>query len=118
MEFKRYENSAYTVCELLGEGRLVSTTQDALDLMGEAGARGIVVREDQVHPDFFRLRTGLAGEMLQKFTNYGIGFAIIGDFAKYTSKPLRDFIYESNRTGQVLFVSSIEEALAAWASNV
>ena len=31
--------------------------------------------------------------------------AIIGDFSGYTSKPLRDFIYESNNGNQVFFVS-------------
>ena len=37
----------------------------------------------------------IAGDILQKFVNYGIKFAIFGDFTGYTSKPLKDFIYES-----------------------
>ncbi|MCG8570426.1 MAG: DUF4180 domain-containing protein [Spirochaetes bacterium] len=37
--------------------------------------------------------------------------AIIGDFSIYSSKSLKDFIYESNKTGQVIFVDSLESAL-------
>lgn len=37
--------------------------------------------------------------------------AIYGDFSRYTSKPLRDFIYESNRGRHCFFAASREEAL-------
>ena len=37
--------------------------------------------------------------------------AIAGDFTKYTSKPLRDFIYQSNKGRDIFFASSIEEAV-------
>ena len=37
--------------------------------------------------------------------------AIVGDFSGYTSKPLRDFIYESNNGSHVFFVATVEEAL-------
>ena len=30
-------------------------------------------------------------------------FAIYGDFSKYTSKPLRDFMYESNKGNDMYF---------------
>ena len=56
-------------------------------------------------------RTGLAGEILQKFTNYQIKAAVYGDYSRYTSKPLRDFIFESNRGGQFFFVATREEAI-------
>ena len=57
------------------------------------------------------LSTGLAGEILQKFVNYGGRIAIYGDYSHYTSKPLKDFIYESNNGKDVFFVSSLEEAV-------
>ncbi len=37
--------------------------------------------------------------------------AIIGDFSGYTSKPLKDFIYESNNGKDVFFVGSEQEAV-------
>ena len=61
--------------------------------------------------DFFVLSTGLAGEILQKFVNYGGRIAIYSDYSHYTSKPLKDFIYESNNGKDVFFVSSLEEAV-------
>lgn len=63
--------------------------------------------------EFFILSTGLAGAILQKFTTYQIKVGIYGDFSTYTtsSKPLRDFIYESNNGHDVFFVGTEQEAL-------
>lgn len=61
--------------------------------------------------DFFILSRGLAGEILQKYANYHIRIAIYGDYSHYTSKPLRDFIYESNKGTSVFFVATLDEAL-------
>ena len=113
MELLRHGTGDETIAELRGEGVLVSNTGDALDLIGNAGARSIVLRAGQLHPDFFKLRTGLAGDILQKFTNYRVRLAIIGDFGKLQSPALRDFIRESNDDGQISFVASLEDALAA-----
>ena len=60
---------------------------------------------------FFRLSSGLAGEVLQKFVNYQMRLAIVGDFSHYTSKPLQDFIRESNQGSQVGFLPTEEAAL-------
>ena len=63
----------------------------------------------RLSPDFLRLSTGLAGEVLQKFVNYGLRVAIVGDVsaAAAASAPLRDFIGESNRGGHVWFVPDL-----------
>lgn len=53
----------------------------------------------------------IAGDILQKFVNYGIKLAIFGDFSKYTSKPLKDFIYECNQGQDVFFVKDEAEAI-------
>ena len=37
--------------------------------------------------------------------------AIYGDYSRYTSKPLRDFLYESNQGRDFFFVATREEAL-------
>ena len=55
--------------------------------------------------------SGLAGEILQKYVNYGGRIAIYGDFSQYTGKPLKDFIYESNKGHDVFFASTEEEAI-------
>jgi hypothetical protein len=101
------------LAEIISDEVLIHETQDAIDLMGESnylGSRKIIMNEKNVIPEFFDLKTGIAGEILQKFSTYHMKVAIVGDYSKYASKSLRDFISESNRHGQINFVSSIEEA--------
>lgn len=93
----------------------ISDVQSALDFMMsvnyETGSHSIVINKDAIIKDFFVLSTGVAGEILQKFINYCFKLAIVGDFSGYTSKPLKDFIYESNNGRDIFFVSSEEEAV-------
>lgn len=92
-------------------GPLLAQESDALDIIGEAfgqQAELIAIPAGRLSPDFFRLGTGLAGAMLQKFTNYQLRVAIVGDISAFTDKsaPLQDFVRESNRRGQVRFLGS------------
>lgn len=73
----------------------------------------IILYEHNLPPAFFDLKTKLAGDILQKFSTYNGRLAIIGDFSKYDSKSLADFIYESNKQGRINFVSTLEDAKAA-----
>ena len=93
-------------------GSLLTQESDALDIIGEAfgqQAALVVIPIERLSPDFFRL--GLAGAILQKFTNYQMRVAIIGDISGFTAKsgPLRDFVHESNRRGLVRFLASTAE---------
>lgn len=94
---------------------VVKDTQSALDLIAsvqyETDCEKIIVYKSCVTPDFFVLSTGIASEILQKFINYHKKIAIVGDYSKNTSKPLKDFIYESNSGNSIYFVPSLEEAL-------
>ena len=109
-----YENSDQKIAEYERGSRRVCDTQDALDVMADANTRGatsqILYKED-IDPAFFDLKTGLAGEILQKYSNYRNRLAIIGDFSRYKSRALKDFIYESNRGGTVFFMPDLESAL-------
>lgn len=77
----------------------------------ETGASKLVLDKKLFCEDFFILSTGVAGEILQKFMNYHVKAAIYGDYSHYTSKPLKDFIYESNHGSNFFFVSTEEEAI-------
>ena len=48
---------------------------------------------------------------MQKFVNYQAKLAIFGDYSKYTSKPLKDFIFESNKGKNVFFVDDENQAI-------
>ena len=54
---------------------------------------------------------GIGNAIATKLADGGMKVAIVGDFSRYTSKPLQDFIRESNRGKTVFFVSSESEAL-------
>lgn len=77
----------------------------------EVKTANIIIDKKLVTDDFFILSTGLAGEILQKFVTYGGRIAIFGDYSHYTSKPLKDFIYESNKGKDVFFAATEEEAI-------
>jgi hypothetical protein len=101
------------VAEITSESLIISNVQDALNLIGNCsykGATKVIVQEKNIIPAFFDLKTGIAGEVLQKFSTYGLSLAIVGDFSKYASKSLKDFIYESNKGSRVNFLSSVPEA--------
>ena len=95
--------------------KVITDTQSALDLLMSAkysvGTKNIVIDKTLVADDFFILSKGIAGEILQKFINYGGRIAIYGDYSCYTSKPLKDFIYESNKGKDVFFVATKEQAI-------
>jgi hypothetical protein len=102
------------IARILPEGIIIQNEQDALDLIANCyynGASRLLIHETQIHPDFFDLKTGIAGEILQKFSNYQSQLAIIGDFSRYTSKSLQDFIRESNRQGRIFFVEDEENGI-------
>ncbi|CAN7757194.1 DUF4180 domain-containing protein [Paenibacillus sp. LjRoot153] len=96
---------------------LISNGQDALDLMASirylTGCDKFIIHQWNVTEDFFELKTKLAGDVLQKYTNYQMKMAVIGDFDQYDSKSLRDFIYECNHGKQFFFVADEQAALDA-----
>lgn len=94
---------------------IIKDVQSAIDFIMttkyETNCKKIALNKNAVVEDFFILSKGLAGEILQKFINYQIKFAVYGDYSKYTSKPLKDFIYESNNGRDIFFVENEDEAI-------
>jgi hypothetical protein len=96
------------------DGPKIGRPQDALDLVSDAWehqASVVAVPVSQFDPEFFPLRTGKAGEFIQKMVNYRCKLAIVGDLSKQiaASDALRDFVRECNRGSQALFVADMEE---------
>lgn len=90
---------------------VASAMNFVMDIKCKTKCDKIALNKSAITEDFFILSSGLAGEILQKFVNYGIKFAIYGDYSKYISKPLKDFIYESNQGKDVFFVANEDEAI-------
>lgn len=113
MEIKINQINGINIAEVISDEIVINNVQDAIDLMANCNyqdAGNIILKDTNITKDFFDLKTRLAGEILQKFSNYRVRLAITGDFSKYPGKSLRDFIYESNKQGRIFFVSNTEEA--------
>ncbi len=115
MQIKTHEIQNTKVAEVTSDSIIINSIEDGIDLLGNIYYQGfdrLIVYEKNITPEFFDLKTKIAGEILQKFSNYRMRLAIVGNFDKYNSKSLRDFMYESNKGRMVNFVNSFEEALA------
>ncbi|HZG02730.1 MAG TPA: DUF4180 domain-containing protein [Streptomyces sp.] len=96
------------------KGGTIGDERDALDLIGDAtyqGARWVAVPAGRFAEEFFRLRSRVAGDIVQKFANYRLGLVVLGDVSAHTaaSPALRDFVRECNRGRQTWFVADTEE---------
>ncbi len=96
-----------------GEGPKLDE-RSANDFLGEAwsaDATWLAVPLERLAPGFLDLKTRMAGEVIQKFTNYRVGVAFVGDIAPWTeaSNSLRDFVHESNQGRAVWFVRDLAE---------
>ena len=115
MDITKIEKNGVTCAVVNSEKTVITDAQSALDLlmtiMYDVDSQNIVISKELIAENFFILSTGLAGEILQKYINYGGRIAIYGDYSQYTSKPLKDFIYESNKGRDVFFVATEDEAI-------
>lgn len=111
MNIKKINNIAVVKSDKI----IIKDTQSAMDFIMtikyETECSKIALNKEAITDDFFILSKGIAGEILQKFINYQIKFAVYGDYSKYTSKPLKDFIYESNNGKDIFFVKDTDEAV-------
>ena len=103
-----------TVLECSPDGALVDGDRAAMDLIAEAmghDAELVALPVERLPDEFFSLRSGLAGIVAQKFVNYRMRLAVVGDVTAHVerSTALRDFVRETNRGNQLWFVASRAE---------
>ncbi|MGI8311385.1 DUF4180 domain-containing protein [Saccharopolyspora hattusasensis] len=98
------------VCDPAGPP--VTTTQDALDLIGAsyADAEVVAVPASRLDERFFTLGTRFAGEVMQKFVNYRVRLVVVGDISRHlaASSALRALVHESNKADHVWFVPDLD----------
>src|SRR5262249_53477860 len=103
------ELNGHRLLMLEDAGPALTRVQDMLDLIGEALSQrvsAIVVPVARLDGEFFRLRSGVAGDLTQKIVNYRLKLAILGDISALTagSTALSDFVRESNRGHSIFFL--------------
>ncbi|MCA0366291.1 MAG: DUF4180 domain-containing protein [Bacteroidetes bacterium] len=107
MEIIEQIEDGIRVAKIKSEAILIHNLDDATQLLGDIYYQGfdkIILDEQHICPDFFDLKTKLAGEILQKFSNFKMKLEIVGNWGKYESKSLQDFIFESNKGTLINFV--------------
>ncbi len=114
MEIHPHAVNNLNVAEVTADQIVVSSIDEGSDLLADLYYQqydAIILHEANITPNFFDLKTRLAGELLQKFSNFRMRLFIIGSFGNVESKSLHDFIFESNKGKLVNFVGSVEEVL-------
>lgn len=98
---------------LAADGPRLRTSRDATDVMSEGlapSAFWIATPVSRPADDFFRLRAGVAGEVVSKLVGYAMNAAFLGGVSQRvaTSDSFRDFVREANR-GRDLGLSPISK---------
>ncbi len=89
-----------------------SSERDILDVMGlfgEVGASLLLISDGALHPDFFDLSTGLAGEISLKLSTYRVKTAIVVDIESVPSQRFREWAAECNRGREIYFCTDRHE---------
>lgn len=115
MEINVIKINNVEIANVISNELLIKDVESALDLMAtvryETDCDRIIINKSAISENFFDLSTKLAGDILQKYINYKMKIAIIGDFSVYTSKSLRDFIYECNNGKDIFFLPNENQAI-------
>lgn len=115
MEIKKVVIGGINIALVRSDTVVISDVQTELDLMAtvqyEVDAKHIVIDKSLISESFFNLKTRLAGDILQKFINYRVKIAIVGDFSMYTSESLKDFIYECNKSKDIFYLATEQQAI-------
>ena len=117
MEIIEHTINEIKVAELRSSKKIFTNLDDALQIMGDIYYQGydaIVIEASNITVDFFDLKTKLAGEILQKFSNYNMRLIILGDWTEIDSKSLSDFIRECNKGNLIYFTESIHNITSHW----
>jgi len=79
---------------------LLQSEQDALDLVvacGENHTHLLLLRSENLPQEFFQLKTGLAGRILLKFSNYYLKVAAVLTPEEVNQGKFQEMVLETNR---------------------
>ena len=107
-------NEEHTIVIASETGIYVKSFTDILDLIGALfDATGLLLGEDDLAPEFFDLKSGLAGELFQKLVNYRVRTAIVLPHPEAHGERFKELAYEHRTHPLIRFTTSFEEA-EAW----
>lgn len=117
MNYRLVEHAQNQYVECLpGDGR-IENESDALELVAACGeylTHRLLLYAENLAEDFFNLRSGLAGEVLQKFANYRIKTAAVLPPELVNQGRFREMALEANRSNQLFHIFHEREQAEAW----
>jgi len=117
IDFREHIVNTNIFIELVSTNIIINSEQDILDLIVDTeyqfDCKNIIVHRKNINEAFFDLKSGFAGAILLKLSNYKIKFGMVGDFSDLDD-TFQDLIYESNKTGQTVFSSDVNKVIALW----
>jgi|SRR5690606_5786836 len=114
MVVKKHRSNGIDIAEVISDNLLITNESDGLDLVGTLYFQGydkVILYKENITAQFFDLKSGLAGEVLQKFSNYRMRLVIVGDFKSYSSESLQAFIYECNQGRMVNMLAKLSDGI-------
>ncbi len=119
MDYKTVKNGTQHYIELLSCTNAIINEQDALNLValcGEHETNLLMIHDSAISDDFYRLRTGVAGNILQKFINYHIKTAAVVANVKTNKGKFKEMASEANK-GNHFRIFENKEAAEKWLLN-
>jgi len=110
-EQNEYQGTAYLT--FAADVARLSTDQDVLDLIAvcmETDVWRVMLHAEALADDFFKLRTGLAGHMLQKFANYRVKAALVITDETQIKGKMKELVAELNRGSGFRVFAGVGEA--------
>ncbi|HCQ90384.1 MAG TPA: DUF4180 domain-containing protein [Clostridium sp.] len=113
MDYRIVNKNDKRYIEYISKEMQISSEQDVLDIIGscmEHSCNYVMLHGEVFSEDFFNLRTGLAGTMLQKLINYNIrAAAIIANEEKIKGR-FGEMVFEANKGNDFRVFKNVTEA--------
>ena len=113
MNYKVIERGNKKYIECASAETQLNTEQDAIDLIGacfENNTNLLMLHDEALSDDFFKVKTGLAGKVLQKFVNYHVKVAAIITNEQEIKGRFKEVLNESNKGNDFRAFRNVEEA--------
>jgi hypothetical protein len=116
MEFEVIERNGTKVVEAVADGASTlagPTVLEAIAACWEHGTVRLLAHTASLPARFFDLKSGEAGEILQKYRNYGVRLAVVGGLAEAAaSARFSEAMIEENRQPHFRLFAEREQAIA------
>lgn len=113
MNYKIVENGNKKYIEVISAEPPLSTEQDAVDIVAlckENDSDLLLLHSQALSEDFFKLRTGVAGQMIQKWINYRVKTAAVIPKELVLQGKFKEMAFESNKSNHFRVFETRDDA--------